>query len=211
MGNVLENNMYTHWNNFQHMDVFYNDTWQIIYKKMFKLINRYANCNSSILDVGCGSAVFHDYFKKHDYVNVQGIDFSLSMIDAARCRHPSYSYIVGDALNLPFQDDSFDMVVSVQVLRHVPIAVKMVEEMIRVVKPGGFCIVNELNGLDIQFRDILFSSKRKLDEAVVQYLIPVNLERMIRRYGVIVFNDWKSRFLLQPMYIVFKKSKVGEK
>lgn len=49
--------------------------------------------------------------------------------------------VVGDALNLPFPDESFDTIVSTQVLEHVEKPWVMVKEIHRVLKNGGSCIL----------------------------------------------------------------------
>ncbi|MFH1423796.1 MAG: methyltransferase domain-containing protein [Candidatus Nealsonbacteria bacterium] len=49
--------------------------------------------------------------------------------------------VVGDALNLPFPEESFETVVSTQVLEHVEKPWVMVKEIYRVLKPGGRCIL----------------------------------------------------------------------
>ncbi len=46
-------------------------------------------------------------------------------------------YTVADACRLPFPDDSFDLVVSVDVIEHVPDSRAMAAELARVLKPGG--------------------------------------------------------------------------
>jgi SAM-dependent methyltransferase len=46
--------------------------------------------------------------------------------------------LVSDAHNIPFKDDSFDTVFSIAVLEHVPEPNKVIEEMIRTLKPGGY-------------------------------------------------------------------------
>ena len=49
--------------------------------------------------------------------------------------------VVGDALNLPFKDDSFDTVISSQVLEHVEKPWIMIKEIRRVLKENGTCIL----------------------------------------------------------------------
>ena len=51
-----------------------------------------------------------------------------------------YTDVVGDVLNMPFEDESFDTVVCNQVLEHVPGPFKLIEEAWRVLKPGNYFI-----------------------------------------------------------------------
>lgn len=49
--------------------------------------------------------------------------------------------IVGSVLNLPFSDESFDVVVSTEVIEHTPNPRRAISELCRVLKPGGILIV----------------------------------------------------------------------
>lgn len=103
-----------------------------------------------VLDVGCGNgrlfATIQD--KQVEYV---GIDNSDELIKIAQERFKDFSnaeFIVADALDLPFGDDSFDIVYSIAVLHHVPsneFRLKMLSEAGRVVKPAGKVIVTVWN------------------------------------------------------------------
>ena len=68
-----------------------------------------------------------------------GIDLTHSYVEAARARNidPRFSFDVGDARALPYPDASFDRAFSLLVLQFIPDGRKAVEEMRRVVRPGG--------------------------------------------------------------------------
>jgi phosphatidylethanolamine/phosphatidyl-N-methylethanolamine N-methyltransferase len=74
---------------------------------------------------------------------VVGIDISASMIKQARKKAERlnsgnrYEFHVMDALNLEFPDNSFDVVLAAYVITTVSDPIKVCEEMLRVVKPGG--------------------------------------------------------------------------
>lgn len=97
-----------------------------------------------VLEVGVGTGMALDAFPP--YVRLMGIDPSDSMLSQARekVRENGWSHIElaqGDALKLDFPDDSFDDVVTFHVITVVPDPVRMMEEMIRVCKPGGRIVV----------------------------------------------------------------------
>jgi demethylmenaquinone methyltransferase/2-methoxy-6-polyprenyl-1,4-benzoquinol methylase/phosphoethanolamine N-methyltransferase len=79
-----------------------------------------------------------------------GIDASREMIDRARGlaarRGSKAEYLVASAESLPFEDDSFDVVVSRLVFHHLPGDVKLqaLSEMARVLRPGGRLLVVDL-------------------------------------------------------------------
>lgn len=53
----------------------------------------------------------------------------------------SASTVAGDALQMPFPDEHFDMVVASEIMEHIPEDEKAMHELVRVVKPGGRVVV----------------------------------------------------------------------
>ncbi|MFH1575605.1 MAG: class I SAM-dependent methyltransferase [Candidatus Nealsonbacteria bacterium] len=82
------------------------------------------------MDLGAGSGKYRDIIKKEaaEYV----------AFDMAPGKHID---VVGDALNISFPNETFDTVVSTQVLEHVEKPWIMVKEIGRVLKSGGICIL----------------------------------------------------------------------
>jgi len=74
---------------------------------------------------------------------VIGIDISQQMVERASQRtHQDWlSYRCADATALPFEDNSFDVVVSTQVAEYVPDIAKFCSEVFRVLKPGGRALI----------------------------------------------------------------------
>jgi ubiquinone/menaquinone biosynthesis C-methylase UbiE len=94
---------------------------------------------SSVLEVGCGCADKLSLFYQSGYV-CSGVDFSSSMIARARQEMPSAALHVGEALSLPMEDASQDLVFSYSVFFYFDsfeYAAMVLKEMWRVVKPGG--------------------------------------------------------------------------
>lgn len=93
-----------------------------------------------VLDLGCGTGSLT--FALPDFANVAsatGIDLTESYVAAARARNtdPRFTFDVGDARALPYLGASFDRAFSLLVLQFIPDARKAVEEMRRVIRPGG--------------------------------------------------------------------------
>ena len=92
------------------------------------------------LDVGCGNGAFTEMLvERCAPVSVQGIDPSEGQLTFARTR-PALRVAQlrqGDAMALPFPDDTFDVAVMPLVIFFVPDPVKCVAEMARVVCPEG--------------------------------------------------------------------------
>ncbi|HVG18894.1 MAG TPA: class I SAM-dependent methyltransferase, partial [Blastocatellia bacterium] len=97
----------------------------------------------SVLEIGVGAGADFQNWCEHAS-HVTGVDLTESAISLTRERmglnsisQEKYTLLTGDAENLPFEDNSFDLVYSWGVLHHTPNTRKAFEEVFRVLKPGG--------------------------------------------------------------------------
>ncbi|MAF43236.1 MAG: hypothetical protein CMI54_03575 [Parcubacteria group bacterium] len=93
--------------------------------------------NTTLLDVGCGNGFFAYYFAK--ICQVTGLDFSKQIFQT----RPDYKLVYGDAENLPFSDQSFDITFCSSLLHHLNNPKKVLYEMKRVSKK--YVIISEPN------------------------------------------------------------------
>jgi len=106
-----------------------------------KLINRNYLANKRILDIGCGFGWFENSAIKQKVKNIVGMDISEEELKiAGAVNNASVNFVVGSAISLPFKNNTFDTVVSWEVIEHIPkhTEPKMFSEVYRVLKPGGF-------------------------------------------------------------------------
>jgi ubiquinone/menaquinone biosynthesis C-methylase UbiE len=93
-----------------------------------------------VLDVACGSGTTALVAARR-YCDVTGIDYVPGLIDRARKRAEASGldadFRVADAQELPFPDNSYDVVLSVYGVQFAPDQEKAANEMIRVCRPGG--------------------------------------------------------------------------
>ncbi len=100
---------------------------------------------NSILDIGTGSGdfieVLQDVFPQ---AQITGVDPDTESLQEAIKKYPGVSFGEMRAEILEFADNSFDLASISMALHHLPDIQTSLKEMLRVVKPGGWIIVNEL-------------------------------------------------------------------
>ena len=93
-----------------------------------------------VLDLGAGSGRFGRAFvEAHD--SYTGADLSFAMLKEFRAQSASASLVQADGGSLPFRDESFDLVLLMQVLSGAQNWRNLLVETVRVIVPGGFVVV----------------------------------------------------------------------
>jgi ubiquinone/menaquinone biosynthesis C-methylase UbiE len=103
-----------------------------------------------VLDIGCGNGLFLEELERRGHEgSVFGGDLSVGMLRAARTRS-SATLLLADAQALPFRDNTFDHVLAMHMLYHVPDRALAVSEMARVLRPEGaaFVLTNSVHHLE---------------------------------------------------------------
>ncbi|MEH7119297.1 class I SAM-dependent methyltransferase [Neobacillus vireti] len=105
------------------------------------------NNESVILDAGCGTGQTAAYLYQQYKANVIGIEINPIMVEKAKSRFENLqlpiSLIHGSIEEIPFEDDTFDFILSESVLAFVD-KPKTLKEFYRVLKKGGRLIANEM-------------------------------------------------------------------
>jgi SAM-dependent methyltransferase len=152
---------------------------------MRAFVREYKLHDKRVLDVGSGQGALQDLV-----IDFTGLDISST---AARFYHKPF--VVGSATELPFPDDSFDAVWTIDVLEHVPQPEKALSEIRRVLRPDGYlflhaawdCRLWAAEGYAVRpFRDLRL--KEKLIKASIPirdsvifralYVLPIRLLRL---------------------------------
>ena len=100
----------------------------------------------SLLDVGCGTGTT-DQVLAPCVRSLHGVDISVEMLIKAQQNIPQAHFSWYDGATLPFEDGTFDVVVAICVLHHVPLSQRrqVVSEMVRVGRRDGVIAVFEHN------------------------------------------------------------------
>lgn len=178
--------------------------WEHVQKHLYKNVMYMLSIYNTILDVGCGDGILPRKFI--GYCGYTGVDLSETMI--RRAKHKCFR--VADATHLPFEDNSFDAVVSIDALEHMSDPLAALREMRRVMRTGGQTIIAVPNE---RFRNAL---KRCAGIAPMRedgsswHLTYMDKERIIAMCNKAKLHPWwvgYSPHALLPMNVIVKCSK----
>ena len=101
---------------------------------------------TDLLDCGCGTApmltLLHEKYPDKHY---SGIDLTPKMIEVAKAKKmKNVELIVGDCENLPFAENSFDVVICCQSFHHYPNVQEFFNSVYRVLRPNGRLILRDM-------------------------------------------------------------------
>jgi 2-polyprenyl-6-hydroxyphenyl methylase/3-demethylubiquinone-9 3-methyltransferase len=119
-------------------------------KSRFEFVTDYVRSwqGLRVLDVGCGGGLACEPLAKRG-ANVSGIDLSQNSINVAQAHatenHLPIDYRVANAENLPYEDNTFDVVLCFDVLEHVADLERVVSEISRVLKSNGIFLFDTIN------------------------------------------------------------------
>ena len=115
--------------------------------------NRLGNLNGCrILDIGCGTGRHLSQALMVENTAVFGADIHQADLKEARKRiayleelglcKGAYQLLSSDIVNLPFEDNFFDLIICSEVLEHIPDHHKAVSELVRILKPGKTLVIS---------------------------------------------------------------------
>jgi ubiquinone/menaquinone biosynthesis C-methylase UbiE len=95
----------------------------------------------SLVDLGCSTGIMTTVYGEH-FKDVVGVDIDEPGVEYAIANNvaPNIQYRLGDAMNTGLPDASMDVATCTHVYEHVPDPVRMMDEIQRVLRPGGVCM-----------------------------------------------------------------------
>ncbi len=157
----------------------------------------------SILEVGIGTGLFANEFKKLGAI-VYGIDPAENMLKIAQSRDLNVKS--GQGESIPFEDNTFDITISMTSMENSKLPQKFLTEMVRVTKPGGKVVVAVLNifsfyGISRKinslfnknnlFKEMHFYSFFELNRLMKKFLCDISTNSSV------FFNPSPSKFILK--------------
>jgi SAM-dependent methyltransferase len=231
----------------QHVEKFYNEKVKkdaiqkgflgILYYKFKKFEkNRYDSIAElvrdeyfeNILDTGCyNGKLLEKIGKNARYKNLFGIDINKKGISDCKNKFPNFKenfslQNIDDGSN--FSDEKFDLITMAAVLEHTFDPIFVIEEIHRILKPGGTFIVEVPNITFIRHRvNLLFGKRPRTswdygwDGGHLQYFNEKDLKILLRKNGFQItkvtgsgifrkFRTWWPSLLLSDILIVAKKA-----
>src|SRR4051794_5836632 len=98
-----------------------------------------------VLDAGCGMGYGSELMAASGAASVDALDLAEPVVAAAQAATGSVRFRVGDVCELPFEDGVFDLVVCFEVIEHIEDQPRALDEMHRVLAPGGLIAVSSPN------------------------------------------------------------------
>jgi SAM-dependent methyltransferase len=168
--------------------------------------------SGKLLNIGCAHGPdFLPFVKNFD---LYGLDLSIEMVRLAGKYAKKYDFdpyvVQADANNLPFLDESFDWAISVATYHHLkdkPARLNALEELNRILKPGGEAFITVWNRWQPRF---WFSRKDTMvpwhikDEVVDRYYHLFSygeLERLVRQTGLEVMKSFPEHSYRFPVKV----------
>jgi len=148
--------------------------------------------DSKILDVGCGTGEQVRKCRQRGF-DVTGLEPAPKMRAIAKAHNPRAPILDGVITNLPFPDQTFDLILAIEVLRylHRTDVEQAYREMVRVLKPGGclfFTMVNRyaVNGFYIynEFRKVLCRFRGAQEPLHCEFVTPRQIRLDLVKLGI---------------------------
>lgn len=168
-----------------------------------KPLSKYMKDNYKVLDLGCGTGRLYHLFKDFQGVEYVGVDQSEGQIEMAKEDFPNARHEVAEMTELPFGEGEFDIIYCIATFHHLPdekSRIKSLEEMKRILKPGGRIIMTNWNLYSKSVQKLVAKGKFK-ETGKGDYLIPwMNSE------GEVLGERYYHGFSLEELEDLFKKT-----
>jgi SAM-dependent methyltransferase len=175
--------------------------------ELMALLQRNVDPTTAVLDVGCGAGNSYAPVVAARADSYVGVDVSSKAVELARAAGLD-ARVIDDAASLPFEDDSFDLAVCVEVFEHLFAPDRAAGEIRRLLRPGGKLVVSTPNAVYWRLRANLvlghwnplgdeLSGDKPWRDPHIRFFSPSLMERMLREAGFtkVEVGAYGGRFL----------------
>lgn len=172
-----------------------------------------------VLDIGTGTGKLLRGAERYG-AEVIGVDISERMLVVAKRKNPKSLLVLGDAITLPFKDNTFERVISAFLLRNVPDLAACLKEKFRVLKPKGLFLALETAPpnkdsllyppIHLYLRWIVpllgfmitrnMAAYKYLIQSTVSFKSPFQMEAILRKIGLINVTHRRFAFGTTVVY-----------
>jgi len=135
-----------------------------VYWRQFAVKHMVFSQTNRFLDIACGTGDLSIYAcLRHPYIQATGVDFVHPMVKKALLKKEkmklgqTLNFIQGNALRLPFAENTFDVTAMAFGIRNIPQKTEAIQEMLRVTIPGGQVMILEMNFIQNRFFKCLYN------------------------------------------------------
>ncbi|SKC46600.1 DVU_1556 family methyltransferase [Maledivibacter halophilus] len=102
------------------------------------------NNNDRVLDIGCGTGATVEYLRRKYKLKAEGIDPSQKLLSEAKIKNPKLKLYKGYGEELPYEEGKMDGIFCECTLSLMKDKDKAIEEIHRVLKPGGYLFISDV-------------------------------------------------------------------
>ncbi len=165
--------------------------------------------DAKILDIGSGPGCFLSLIQK-DFKLAVGFDISLNQLSFAKERVLQISWVVGDAIKLPFKANSFDCIILSEVIEHLPreASASVLKSIHSLLTPNGKLVLTTPNYYSLwpllEFGWNFVNPIKYLEQHINKYTVN-SLKRAVLEAG---FSEIiiSTSFFISPFVAFFSKS-----
>lgn len=193
------------------------DSFETSFRYGRRLINEHLHAiygslppDGHVLDVGCGTGVYVEDALRRG-LDAEGVEPADAMFDIATKRLPAGRIKRGTVSLLPYPDQTFDLVYSIEVFRYLNHQdnIDGLKEVLRVLKPGGVYFGTYVNRFALDGFHLYYRGKQAWYRAAgrkvpyhTEFETPASIDSMLRAVG---FSEVEtSGALFAPLRIAYK-------
>jgi DNA-binding transcriptional MerR regulator/predicted SAM-dependent methyltransferase len=177
--------------------------YESILDTVFKKATHNIDKEAEVLEIGVGTGNLANRFLSEGF-HITGLDQSREMLNVAKDKFPRLKLRLGEFLKIPFENNTFDILVSTYAFHHLNDEEKgvAIKEMLRTLKDGGKIIIGDLMFQNEKQKEEIIKNltKEQIDEIEDEYYSNIELlQNEFSKYGktVNVFKIDEFNFVVE--------------